>query len=111
MCGADMSVEVGLFRKLLGASCISAFNILSILDGLAGMVHLHMSLEVPARGGNEVAEQAVLMFLADVVEEQYLCREANSLLFPIDNVSRAALAAPEFRLAVLTFPMSLQSCL
>jgi hypothetical protein len=43
-----MSVEVGLLSELLGAFVVWAGDVLSILDGLAGMVHFDMFLQLPS---------------------------------------------------------------
>lgn len=83
--GTDVGVEIGLFGKPLDASCVRTLNVLPIFKGLASMMHLHMSLQAPARGRDEVAKHAVLMLLSNMVQKQSFRGEAHALLGSINK--------------------------
>lgn len=66
VCGAYMGVEVGFLGELLFALGVGACDSLSVLDSLSRVVHFHMLLQLPTSTGFEVAEQTVLVLLADM---------------------------------------------
>lgn len=79
VCRLVVRLHVRPLGELLLAALECALDRLAVLNGQAGVVDLHVLVELVLAGEFDLAEDAINMFVSDVGLEENLCGEANWL--------------------------------